>query len=324
MATSERRESAALKTGDHLCCIYKTEEEQHAVLIPFLRQGLERGEKVLYITDTHAAQEALDRLQEEGLDLEVEHYLESGQLALYTADQGAPYLRDGVFEPTRMIELLQAETEGALAGGYSALNIAAEMAWVLRGQPAAGRRTEGLLIEYEARLNESFPGSQCLALCLYDRRRFEPSVLLEVLRIHPLVMVGAEHYENFYYVPPKELLSEDRQEAELRHWLEHLTHYHRAQEERIRAERLAAINQITVTVRHEINNPLTAVLGYAQWLYAQEEALPPDVREVLKQIEIAAIRIRDVLRKLDQVKDRPIPYLGNTMMIDIHDEDDDH
>ena len=92
----------------------------------------------------------------------------------------------------------------------------------------------------------------------------------------------------------------------------------KTQEALVKAERLAAMSQIGVTVRHEINNPLTAVLGNAQWLLATDPTLSPESREILKEIEKAALRIRDVVRRLDEIEDRPVPYLGQTMMIDIH------
>lgn len=38
--------------GDHLCCLYRTEEERRSLLTPFLRAGLEGCEKVLYVLDT--------------------------------------------------------------------------------------------------------------------------------------------------------------------------------------------------------------------------------------------------------------------------------
>jgi len=38
------RTIAGLRPGDHLCCIYEMEEEHRAVLMPFLRQGMERGD----------------------------------------------------------------------------------------------------------------------------------------------------------------------------------------------------------------------------------------------------------------------------------------
>ncbi len=58
-----------LEPGDHLCCIYRTEEEHRAVLTDFLRHGLEHGDKVLYIADAHTAETILGYLEAEGLAL---------------------------------------------------------------------------------------------------------------------------------------------------------------------------------------------------------------------------------------------------------------
>ena len=208
--------------GDHLCCIYETEEEHRAVLTPFLRQGLERGEKVLYIVDAHTAETILGYLRDEGVD--VEACLESGQFAILTRDDA--YMQEGIFDPQRMIALLRAETERALAEGYPALRVTGEMTWTLRGLPGSER-----LIEYEARLNEFFPGSQCLAICQYDRRRFDAPLLLDVLRTHPIAVFGTEVYDNFYYIPPAEFLSGDRAAVELQRWEQSLAQRRRAEEQ---------------------------------------------------------------------------------------------
>jgi PAS domain S-box-containing protein len=103
------------------------------------------------------------------------------------------------------------------------------------------------------------------------------------------------------------------------------TAYHQLQtmqEELVQAERLAAMSQIGVTVRHEINNPLTIVLGEAQWLLEESDALSSEVRPVLEEIRSAAARIRDVVRKLDRIEDRVVPYWGRTTMVDIHRQEE--
>ncbi|MHC4206372.1 MAG: MEDS domain-containing protein, partial [Planctomycetota bacterium] len=43
-----------LKPGDHLCCIYENDQEHRALLTPFMRQGLERGQKIVYIVDARS------------------------------------------------------------------------------------------------------------------------------------------------------------------------------------------------------------------------------------------------------------------------------
>lgn len=222
--TPFRRTLADLGPGDHLCCLYETEEEHRSVLTPFLRHGLERGEKVLYIVDARTAGTILDYLRDDGLD--VEPCLARGQLVILTRDDA--YTRGGVFDPDGMIDLLRTETERSLAEGYSALRVTGEMTWALRGLPGSER-----LMEYENRLNEFFPGSQCLAICQYDRRRFDPAVLLDVLAAHPIAVIGTDVYDNFYYVPPAELLKGDPAAAMLRNWAKHLAGRRRA-EERVR------------------------------------------------------------------------------------------
>jgi PAS domain S-box-containing protein len=210
-----------LGPGDHLCCFYESEEEHRAALAPFLRQGLERGEKVLYIVDARTAEAVIGYLQDEGLD--VESYLARGQLTILTADDA--YLKQSVFDPDGMIALLRTETERALAEGHAALRVTGEMSWALRGLPGSDR-----LIEYEAKLNEFLPGSKCLAICQYDRRAFAPRALLDVLSTHPAAVVGAEVYDNFYYMPPACFLGHDPQAAQLRNWVKNLAERKRAEE----------------------------------------------------------------------------------------------
>lgn len=236
---------ADLRPGNHLCCLYETEEEHQAVLTPFLRQGLERGEKVLYIVDTHTGEVVLDYLRGDGLD--VEPYLSSGQLVIFTSDD--VYMRGGVFDPEGMIALLRAETEQALSEGYSGLRATGEMTWALQGMPGCER-----LIEYEAKLNEFVPGSKCLAICQYDRRRFAPQALLDVLHTHPLIAIGRSVYKNPYYIPPAELLGGDLPAVMLRHWLQNLV-------ERKQAEREVQRHLERIEALREIDRAITSTLG---------------------------------------------------------------
>jgi PAS domain S-box-containing protein len=210
------RTLADLKPGHHLCCLYETEEEYRAVLTRFLRQGLERGEKALCIVDSVAEQKAglhsagtiLGYLRDDGLD--VEAYLARRQLVFRTHDE--TYMRTGVFDPDSVMALLQAETAQALREGYSALRVSDEMTWVLSER----------LTEHEARLGDFLPGICCLVLYQYDRRRWNAAALLNVLRTHPVAIIGTAVYDNPYYIPPAELLGPDPPAAELRRWIQNL------------------------------------------------------------------------------------------------------
>jgi len=264
-----------LGPGDHLCCIYETEEEHRAVLTPFLRQGLERGEKVLYIVDDRTAEVILDYLRKDGLD--VEPYLDRGQLSILTRDEA--YVRGGTFDPDAMIALLERETKQALAEGCAALRVTGEMSWALRGLPGSER-----LIDYEAKLNQFLPGRQCLAICQYDRRRFEPAVLLDVLRTHPIAVIGAEVYDNLYYMPPDELRGAEPKASELEHWIRNLAERQRTvnalreSEDRYRSFFHTSMDAVFITSKSgrwiDMNAAAIELFGYQSKEELQEVAIP--------------------------------------------------
>jgi len=204
----------ALRPHDHLCLIYDRQEDWRAATIPFIRMGLKKGEKCIYIADAHTAKEIRRSLGEEGIAVaEAER---SGRFTLLQPLDA--YTRAGYFDPDRMIRLLISETEKAVAEGYPALRVTGEMTWVLRDLPGSDR-----LLEYEARLNtEVFPNYPCLAICQYERPKFDPAIIKGVIMTHPLVVVNNRIYRNFYYVPPEEFLGGKRDAVEVRHWLENL------------------------------------------------------------------------------------------------------
>ncbi|MBZ5561982.1 MAG: MEDS domain-containing protein [Acidobacteriia bacterium] len=215
---TEVRKIRDLAPGDHLCCFYETEEEHRASTTAFLRRGLEENDKVLYIVDANDAVLPVEYLGEDGV--EAGPLLACGQLSILSADQ--TYLQTGRFDPERTVALLRAATDRALAQGYRALRVVCEMTWALRNASGCGR-----LIEFEYRLTSFVLRNPCVGLCQYESRRFPPGVLLDVLTSHPWVAVGTDVYENFYHLPPAELLGPDVEAATLQQWLKNLTAWKR-------------------------------------------------------------------------------------------------
>ncbi len=96
--------------------------------------------------------------------------------------------------------------------------------------------------------------------------------------------------------------------------------------EKLDQERLAAVIEMAVTVNHEINNPLTAILGNVQLLLLKREDLDEELQAKLKTIEQSAMKIKDVTQRLMKLNStRSTNYNGDTRMLDLPaDEDDEH
>jgi CheY-like chemotaxis protein len=113
---------------------------------------------------------------------------------------------------------------------------------------------------------------------------------------------------------------------ELRHKAEELAQRNQelveAQERIIRMERLAAIGEVGLAIRHEINNPLGTILGYAQLLLLEAKSLPEEVRKRVEAISRGAVRIRDVVRHLEDLREeRTVEYLPGVSMTDLQAKD---
>jgi two-component system NarL family sensor kinase len=187
-----------LAPHDHLCAIYESSEERFAVAIPFIRTGLDRGERCIYVADDDGEAVVREALAAEGID--VERAIATGRLVL-----GAPedsYLRRGSFDAESMLAYWTDATAAATRLGFSALRVTGETGWVLRAAPGLERWRE-----YESRLTWMLAQHNCSALCQYDRSRSPPELILDVIRTHPTVIYRGDVYRNMYHVPPDELLA---------------------------------------------------------------------------------------------------------------------
>lgn len=207
---------------DHLCLLYETQAEQFAAIIPFMRIGLERGEKCLYVVDDNTAAVVVKAMLAEGIDVATAS--SSGQLALVSKQEA--YLKQGYFDPDWMIAFLQSATEAAKADGFAALRVTGEMTWVLGGDPGSER-----VMEYEAKLNYFFPANDALAICQYNRKRISPEIIRNVIATHPLVISGGMVCRNHYYLPPDDFLGESQPAREVERLLANIRNREKAEEE---------------------------------------------------------------------------------------------
>jgi DNA-binding response OmpR family regulator len=91
-----------------------------------------------------------------------------------------------------------------------------------------------------------------------------------------------------------------------------------AEQELMRAERLAAIGEMTVTLHHEINNPLMAAFADVDLLLADLDGNLEQRRQGLESIRHALRRIRDILQQIGELREaRSKDYLTGMRMLDL-------
>jgi signal transduction histidine kinase len=91
-----------------------------------------------------------------------------------------------------------------------------------------------------------------------------------------------------------------------------------AEQDLVRAERLAAIGEMTVTLHHEINNPLMAAFADVELLLLEDDASAEQRRQGLENIRQALRRIRDIVQRIGELREvRSKDYLGGIRMLDL-------
>jgi DNA-binding response OmpR family regulator len=93
-----------------------------------------------------------------------------------------------------------------------------------------------------------------------------------------------------------------------------------AERDLVRAERFAAIGEMTVTLHHEINNPLMAAFTHVELLLADPSMDDGARRETLSSVREALHRIRDIVRRIGDLREiRTKGYATGVRMVDLED-----
>lgn len=139
---------ATLRDTRHVCAFFDSTAEEDRVMLPFVREGIERGEKAFHIIDPDERDAYLGRLEAGAVP--VDETMESGQFVLRSWHEA--YLRGGRFDQDAMLELIEEVLEGGKAEGWPLTRLVAHMEWALEDFPGVDD-----LVEYEARLNYVLP-----------------------------------------------------------------------------------------------------------------------------------------------------------------------
>lgn len=191
-----------IRPNQHVCAFFSSKEEEYRVLMPFIREGFERGERAFHVVDPEHRATHLKCLREAGIS--VEDAERRGQLEVRRWQDA--YLREGHFDQGRMISLIQEVLSNGKSQGYPLTRLVANMEWALEDRPGVDD-----IVEYESRLNYVLPQYDDVVVCTYDLAKFDATVVMDILRTHPMVIIGGILQENPFYAPPDELIRELRE-----------------------------------------------------------------------------------------------------------------
>ena len=180
----------------HVCAFVNASAEEDAVFDPFISQGIDRGDRLLYLVDPAASAAPVNRLRQLGYD--VGDLLERHRAEVRTWTD--TYLRGGSFDQAAMLELLG---QVLVEQQSPRIRMLCDMGWAADRPDIADH-----LIEFEARANFIHARHEHVVICSYAATKFDGSFIIDILRTHPMVLIGGMLQENPFFVPPSEFLEE--------------------------------------------------------------------------------------------------------------------
>jgi hypothetical protein len=188
----------------HVCAFFNSDDEEYRVLLPFIKDGFECGDKAVHIVNPAQHHDHLRRLAGIGIDTAAAQ--QSGQFELLSNTE--TYLRDGRFDQDRMLQVFEQLASGNTQGGFPLSRIVCHMEWA-----AQGRSHIIDLIEFESRVNDVWRRHEDAVVCTYDLAKFGGDTVIDIMRTHPMIIIGGILQQNPFFVPPGEFLSEVRGRA---------------------------------------------------------------------------------------------------------------
>jgi len=188
-----------LPESPHVCAFFHTSDERYRVLMPFIREGMERGDKALHIVNPSLRHHHTQRMSEAGIDAERAEV--DGQLEIIGWYDGP--LRGGRFNQSEWLASLSVVLNNGRTQGFPINRFIADMEWLLDNPDVMDRA-----LEFECRANLALPKAGDIVICAYDLDKFGAEMVINALRTHPLVIIGGMIQHNPFYVAPDELLKE--------------------------------------------------------------------------------------------------------------------
>lgn len=183
----------------HVCAFFNSDEEEYRVLLPFIKDGFNCGHKAVHVVNPDQRADHVQRLMAAGIDPAAAE--RDGQLELRTNTE--IYLRDGKFDKERMLQAFEGIASGNAPGGFPLSRVVCRMDWA-----AEGKSYVNDLIEFESRVNRVWEHHDDAVICTYHLGKFGGDTVIDMMRTHPMIIIGGILHRSPFYIPPAEFLGE--------------------------------------------------------------------------------------------------------------------
>ncbi len=199
MDLSVEGKSERIPPGSHILQLYNKVGEITGVTAKLLESGLTMQEKCLFAGSEASVQELTDMLRKAGIDLAA--MIQSGQM-VFISDRDA-LLVGKRFDPYHLLSTHQTFIAQALREGWKAVRISMDMTW-LTGEIASAEQ----ILKYEAASDAvfTFQNAPIIALMHYDYSKLPGLLVVELLKLHPIAVVGKFIKRNPYYLNSEQYL----------------------------------------------------------------------------------------------------------------------
>ena len=199
MDLSVEGKSERIPPGSHILQLYNKVNEITGVTARLLEVGLASSEKCLFAGSPTSVQEIEQSLSKAGVDVAAAQ--EAGQLVCIT--ERDDLLVGKRFDPYHLLSTHQTFIAQALREGWKAVRISMDMTW-LTSEVANPEQ----VLKYEAASDAvfTFQNAPIIALMHYDYSKLPGQLVVEMLKLHPIAVVGKFIKRNPYYLNSEQYL----------------------------------------------------------------------------------------------------------------------